>query len=288
LILYVIYNYIIIFLHFLLEKKKILPIYFVFFRILGIFIMIYRILSFLFIVVIALSSTLHAGAGVLFMFNDGTVLVGIEDRGGQEVVSDFGGGQDTKDGGDNRRTALREGNEETAGTFGLKYLQVAGAPSVIHKHRVGSYQMFFVHISGRKPSIRELMKNKHAIEKKLGRRRAHVEKKYYKYVDAKALVNSAFGNGLLPGANIPLFGPFKACIKKDASNPRGALRNLINSPHQKAAPIRSHPVKAAPRPSPAWKRKPARKGRHGLRRKYAPKTRHGSRARHTSRRKGSR
>jgi len=245
--------------------------------------MVYRILSFLFIIVIALSSTLYAGAGVLFMFNDGTVLVGIEDRGGREFVSDFGGGQDRKDGGDNRKTALREGNEETAGTFRLKYHQVAGAPSVIHKHHVGSYQMFFVHISGRKPSTRELMKNKHAIEKKLGRRRAHVEKKYYKYVDAKALVNAAFGNGLLPGTNIPMFGPFKACIKKDASNPRGALRNLINSPHQKAAPVRSHPVKAAPRHGTASKRKSARKGRYRSRRKYAPKTRHGSRSRHTSR-----
>lgn len=246
--------------------------------------MFYRMLSLVFINVIALSSTLYAGAGVLPIFKDGTVLVGIEIRNGQKVASDFGGGQDRKDGGDNCRTATREGNEETAGTFRFKYHQVTKAPSVFHKHRVGSYQMYFVQIHGRKPSIQEIMKNKHAIERKLGRQRAHVEKISYTYVDAKALVNAAFGNGLLPGTNIPLFGPFKACLKKDASNSRGALNTLIHS-RTKAAPSKQPHFS---RKCPSSKARQTSRGRSHFRHRHSHRQRHASRHRNTSRHRRSR
>jgi hypothetical protein len=219
--------------------------------------MIFRVLSFVFVVIFSLSSSLYAAAGVLFTFDDHTVLVGKETRGKVKFWSDFGGGRDPKDGRDNRKTALREGNEETAGTFGLKYHQVARAPSVIHNHRVGSYEMFFVRIPGSKPSIQELINNGNVLKKKFGRH-AHVEKIDYKYVDAQALVNAAWGNHLLPGTNDPMFAPFIACIKKDASNPKGALNTLIRSP-KKAAPIRPLLTKAAAvRPSPPRKVAPPR------------------------------
>jgi len=207
--------------------------------------MFYRVLSFVFVVVFSLSTNLYAGAGVLFTFDDGTCLPGGELRNNIKVWSDCGGGQDPIDGGDNRRTALREANEETAGTFKLTYNQVAAASSVIHNHHVGSYELFFVHLSGSKPSIQEIINNGRDAH---GNLLPKVEKIDYKYVDAQALVNAAWGNGIMPGTNDPIFGPFIACIKKDTNNPMGALNTLINSP-KKPAPIRPLPVKAAP-PTP--------------------------------------
>lgn len=242
--------------------------------------MVYRVLSFVFLAIFSLSSGLYAGAGVLFTFDDGTILAGKERRG----WSDFGGGQDRVDRRDNRRTALREANEETARTFKLTYNQVAAAPSVSHNHRVGSYELFFVHISGSKPSIQELIKNGRDTR---GNLLPKVEKIDYKYVDAQALVNAAWGNRIMPGTNDPLFAPFIACIKKDTRNPVGALNTLINSP-KKPAPIRPLPVKAAspakaaaPKKRSASRRKP--RVRHASRRTAAHKTRRVRKQRHVSR-----
>jgi hypothetical protein len=233
--------------------------------------MFYRVISFVFVVVFSLSTNLNAGAGVLFTFDDGSCLAGAEFRNHIKVWSDFGGGQDPIDGGDNRRTALREGNEETAGTFKLTYNQVAAAPSVIHNHRVGSYEMFFVHLSGSKPSIQEIINNGRDAR---GNLLPKVEKIDYQYVDAQPLVNAAWGNGIMPGTNEAMFGPFIACIKK-ASNPGRALNTLINTP-KRPAPIRPLPVRivppaAAPVAAPT-PRATARVGR-ASRRKSAVKTR---------------
>jgi len=236
---------------------------------LWVFIMVYRVLSFIFLAIFSLSSSLYAGTGVLFTFDDGTCLPGGEFRNNIKVWSDCGGGQDPQDRGDNRRTALREANEETAGTFNLTYNQVAAAPSVIHNHRVGSYELFFVHLSGSKPSIQEIINNGRDAH---GNLLPKVEKIDYMYVDAQALVNAARGNGIMPGTSDPMFGPFIACIKKDARNPVGALNTLINSP-KRPAPIRPLPVKAAP---PVKAAAPTTRRATG-RKKSAPRVRRASR-----------
>ncbi len=226
--------------------------------------MVYRILSFTFAVIFSLSSALYAGAGVLLMFDDHTLLLGEEVRSRVKIWSDCGGKQDPQDNGDNRRTALREGNEETANTFGLTYGQLAGAPSINHHHHVGSYEMFFVRIPGSKPSIQELIKN--GRDRK-GNLLPHVEKTNYAYVDAQQLINAAWGNGFLPGTTAPLFPPFKACIKNDTRNPAASvLYAFLNSP-KKAASLRPLPTKA-----------PSKLGgnlrnRHALTRKLTPRIR---------------
>jgi hypothetical protein len=105
--------------------------------------MFYRFLSFiLFVTFIVPSATYSAptGAGVLPLFDDGTVLLGKETRYSNrlhkniQVWSDFGGGTDPKDGRNLAKTGAREGNEETANTFTFTPNQVANSPYTDHNH----------------------------------------------------------------------------------------------------------------------------------------------------------
>jgi len=179
-----------------------------------------KILNYVFVFLVTLSSASYAGtgAGILPLFDDGTVLLGKELRGrpGQApryVWSDFGGRQDR--GETLPQTALREFKEETAHyTFPkVSINQVINAPYVDHIHRVGSYRMYFVPLHGAKPSIADIVKNAKKAKQKLGHK-AHVEKAEWKYVNAQQFLNAVKANAPLPGTNEEIYGPAKACIKK--------------------------------------------------------------------------
>jgi len=202
--------------------------------------MLYRVISFVLLSIFSFTASLYAatGAGVLPLFDDGTVLVGKEirhspTRGSYTVWSDFGGGQDPKDKGSLVATALREFKEET-GHYSFPHItwnEVQIAPVAVHNHpQTGqSYEMRFLPIHGPKPTIQDIHKNAAHAKKKLGSK-AHVEKIDWKYVDAGQLVNAVYANANLPGTNEEIFGPFKACIKKPTA--QATLQALINGPKQ--------------------------------------------------------
>lgn len=189
-------------------------------------------ISLVFSLFLSFSSVLHArGAGVCPIFDDGTVLLGkekrVHGRGPQQgqqylVWGDFGGNQDPNE--TDAQTAYREFIEETAHyTFGagspyniqLNHVQQAEANGHFadHIHAVGQYRTYFVRIHGQKPDIQAIHKNAALAKRKLGKK-AHVEKTDWQYFDTQTLKNAAFQNGNLPGANEPLFEPFKAVIRK--------------------------------------------------------------------------
>jgi len=198
--------------------------------------MFYRILSFVFISTFTLSSALFAaGAGILPMFSDGTVLLGKEMRSHGYAWSDFGGKQDQNE--TLPETALREFKEETGHysfpTVTLK--QIVNSPYVDHHHQVGSYRVYFVQIQGPKPSLQTIHKNAKKAQKKLSHK-AHIEKVQWEYVDAQQLLNAAHQNGKFPGTNENLFGPAKAILKKPAT--QAILQNLTGSlPKKKPIPF---------------------------------------------------
>lgn len=201
-----------------------------------------RFLSFIFVLVFTLSFQLHAagrGAGVLPIFDDGTVLLGKETRFSNKlkrnihVWSDFGGAVDPKDKGNIAVTALREANEETAKTLKLTYNQVVNSPYTDHNHPTGgSYRMYFVKVHGQKP----LLANFHKNAKKLNWR--NVEKSDWKYVSAQHLLNAvnAFSyTAICPGTNEEIFAPTRAGLKQGTA--QSVLRNLINSAKNKPASV---------------------------------------------------
>jgi len=205
--------------------------------------MVIRYITFILLSVFTFSTSLYAStaAGVLPIFDDGTVLVGLEKRKDQHgathyVWSDFGGKQDRNDKGDLAATALREGNEESAYSLHLSYNAVANSPYVDHIHKVGSYRMYLVRVHGHKPSIQTIKQNAHRAIKKHGRR-AHVEKIEWRYVDARQLLNAANNNAPLPGTNQQLFGPLKANLKKPVA--QATLKKVGSggrAPHKAPAP----------------------------------------------------
>ncbi|MBX9621311.1 MAG: NUDIX domain-containing protein [Alphaproteobacteria bacterium] len=196
--------------------------------------MIIRYLSFVFVLILTLSSDLYAAkesAGILPMFDDGTVLMGKENRFSKNLKktvslwSDFGGAADRTDNGDIARTALREANEETANTLGLTYEQVVNSPFTIHQHPSGdSYRMYYVRVYGKKPLPTDFHKN--AV--KLGWK--NVEKSEWKYVSAQQLldaVNARSYAAILPGTGEEIFALTRLGLKKDTA--QRALRYLIES-----------------------------------------------------------
>lgn len=201
-----------------------------------------RFLSFIFVLVFTLSFQLHAagrGAGVLPIFDDGTVLLGKETRFSNKlkrniyVWSDFGGAADPKDKGNSAVTALREANEETAKTLKLTYNQVVNSPYTDHNHPTGgSYRMYYVKVHGQKP----LLANFHKNAKKLNWR--NVEKSDWKYVSAQHLLNAvnAFSyTAFCPGTNEEIFAPTRAGLKQVTA--QSVLCNLINSTKNKPLPV---------------------------------------------------
>ncbi len=223
--------------------------------------MFYRFLSFiLFVTFIFPSATYSAptGAGVLPLFDDGTVLLGKETRYSNrlhkniQVWSDFGGGSDPKDGRNLAKTGAREGNEETANTFTFTPNQVANSPYTDHNHPLGgSYRMYYVKVHGPKPSITDIQKNAQKL------RWRKVEKSEWKYVSAQSLlkaVNTSFYPTLLPGTNEEIFAPTLAGLKQATA--QSVLRNLIHSAKKKPAPVKT-PAKRKPTPvKPPSKKKP--------------------------------
>ena len=198
--------------------------------------MFYRILSFVFVITFSFSSALYAaGAGVLPIFDDGTVLVGKEPRSQGYAWSDFGGKQDPNE--SLPQTAFREFKEET-GHYSFPKIslnQIIKASYVDHHHQVGSYRLYFVRIHGKKPSLHEINKNAKKAKKKLGHK-AHVEKVEWKYVNAQQLLNAAHQNGKFPGTNENIFGPAKAILKKPAT--QAIFQNLTGSlPKMKPIPF---------------------------------------------------
>ncbi|MBY0501394.1 MAG: NUDIX domain-containing protein [Alphaproteobacteria bacterium] len=204
--------------------------------------MVVRYLSFVFLFLFTLSSNLYAGgrgAGVLPMFDDGTVLLGKETRFSNKlrrnihVWSDFGGAVDSKDNGNIVVTALREANEETAKTLKLTYNQVVSSPYTDHNHPSGgSYRMYYVKVHGQKPSIAEFHKN----AKKLSWR--SVEKSEWKYVPAQDLlkaVNAFSYTAVCPGTNEEIFAPTRAGLRQVKAH--SVLYNLINSAKNKPVPV---------------------------------------------------
>ncbi len=218
--------------------------------------MIVRYLSLVFVLVFTLSCSLYAGgrgAGVLPMFDDGTVLIGKETRFSNKlkrnihVWSDFGGAVDPKDKGNIAVTALREANEETAKTLKLTYNQVVNSPYTDHNHPSGgSYRMYYVKVHGQKPLIADFHKNAKKLNWK------SVEKSDWKYIPAQQLLNAvnAFSyTAICPGTNEEIFAPTRAGLKQ--STAQSVLHNLINSAKNKPAHVAK---KAFPNNSAAKKR----------------------------------
>ena len=196
--------------------------------------MIVRYLHLICVLILTLSSDLYAGgrgAGVLPMFDDGTVLVGRETRFSNklrkniQVWSDFGGAVDLKDKGDIARTAQREANEETANTLRLTYGQVVNSPYTDHHHPSGgSYRMYYVRIPGKKPSLADFHNNARKLKWK------SVEKSEWKHIPAQQLLNAvnAFSYSIIcPGTNEEIFAPTRAGLRQYMA--QSTLYNLINS-----------------------------------------------------------
>ncbi|MBX9785705.1 MAG: NUDIX domain-containing protein [Alphaproteobacteria bacterium] len=224
--------------------------------------MVVRYLSFVFVLVFTFSSNLYAGglgAGVLPMFDDGTVLVGRETRFSNklkrnvQVWSDFGGAVDSKDKGDIARTALREANEETANTLRLSYNQVVNSPYTDHHHPSGgSYRMYYVKVSGQKPSLADFHNNARKLRWK------SVEKSDWKYIPAQQLLNAVnvFSyTTICPGTNEEIFAPTRAGLRQRTA--QSTLYNLINS--VKSKPVSPAPKPVAKKPAPVIKREGAAK-----------------------------
>ena len=204
--------------------------------------MIVRYLHLIFVLVLTLSSNLYAGgrgAGVLPMFDDGTVLVGRETRFSNklrknvQVWSDFGGAVDPKDKGDLAVTALREASEETAKTLKLTYSQVVNSPYTDHHHPSGgSYRMYYVRIPGKKPSLADFHNNARKLKWK------SVEKSEWKYIPAQQLLNAvnAFPyTTICPGTNEEIFAPTRAGLRQHTA--QSVFLNLINSVRNNPAPV---------------------------------------------------
>ncbi|MBX9621262.1 MAG: NUDIX domain-containing protein [Alphaproteobacteria bacterium] len=237
--------------------------------------MIVRYLSFFFVLAFTISSNLYAGgrgAGILPMFDDGTVLVGKETRFSNklkknvQVWSDFGGAVDSKDKGDIAKTALRESNEETANTLRLTYKQVVNSPYTDHYHPTGgSYRMYYVRVPGHKPSLADFHKNARKLKWK------SVEKSDWKYISAQHLLNAVNISSyaaICPGTNEEIFAPTRAGLKQRTA--QSTLYNLINSVKNKPVPLA--PKYVAKKPAPVVKRKVApRKPAPIVKRKVAPR-----------------
>lgn len=237
--------------------------------------MIVRYLSFVFVLAFTISSNLYAGgrgAGILPMFDDGTVLVGKETRFSNklkknvQVWSDFGGAVDSKDKGDIAKTALREANEETANTLKLAYNQVVNSPYTDHYHPSGgSYRMYYVRIPGHKPSLADFHNNARKLKWK------SVEKSDWKYIPAQQLLNAVNVSSyaaICPGTNEEIFAPTRAGLKQRTA--QSTLYNLINSVKNK--PVPPAPKYVGKKPVPVAKKKVApRKSAPVVKRKVAPR-----------------
>lgn len=214
-------------------------------------------LSLIFSLVLTFSSNAFGhGAGVIPVFDDGTVLLGKEIRTykqgplrGQRhaVISDFGGRQDA--GETYAQTAYREFIEETAHyTFGvgspyniqLAHVQQAEANGHYADHHHAAtgktYRSYFVRVHGQKPDIRTIIRNAAVARHRLGHR-AHVEKVEWQYFDPQALRAAPFQNGFLFGANAPLHGPFNAVLRQASA--QNYLQNVVPLP----APANVHKAK---------------------------------------------
>ncbi|MBY0500493.1 MAG: hypothetical protein K2P93_00635 [Alphaproteobacteria bacterium] len=195
--------------------------------------MMVRYLSFIFI--LTFSSNLCAGkqsAGVLPMFDDGTILMGRETRFSNnlkkyvQVWSDFGGADDPQDKEDTARTAVREANEETANTLKLTYEQVASSPYTDYVFQSGGfYRMYYVKIQGPKPSITDFRKNANQLNWR------NVEKTDWRYVSAQELldvVNEKTYAASFPGTDEGIFAPTRVALKNNKTA-QSTLRKLIES-----------------------------------------------------------
>jgi len=202
-----------------------------------------KILSFSFIVSLSLFSALHAGSGVLPMFDDGTILVAAEMRGNRKVWCDMGGLSGASDD-DKRQAAARYGNEKTAMTIPIQIQHLNGAPFV----DVGQDRMFFVRLPGSKPSIQEIIETGNALKR--NDPTFPLRKIDYKYVRAQDLIAAASTprpTCLLPGTNDPLLRGFLTRLRKDSSLfGQGILRTFVRNTVNGAAPIRPFAVPPVP------------------------------------------
>jgi hypothetical protein len=194
--------------------------------------MMVRYLSFIFI--LTFSSNLCAAkqsAGVLPMFDDGTILMGKEPRYSPQLQksvpmwSDFGGAADPKDGGDFAKTAVREANEEMANTLKLTYDQVVVSPYTDYTHKSGDlYRMYYVKVPGPKPLIADF----HINAEKSGWN--NVEKTEWRYVSAQKLLNAVNAPDYaanFPGTDELIYAYTRVGLKKSPA--QSTLSKLIES-----------------------------------------------------------
>jgi hypothetical protein len=218
--------------------------------------MLLRFFQISFILVISLSSTVHAknGYGVIPLWGR-EALLGVEPRKDTQtgtikrVWSDCGGAEDPKDksGVD---TAYREGCEESAGVLKRYVTKAALQQAELNGHYVdhhhipsgNSYRVYFVSVSGTKPSIQEFHKSAKKIKKRLGRH-AHVEKEDWGYFDIQALLNTSQNNRIIPGTNAELYAPMNALMRNASAQQSlvNHLNSLQNLPAPAPAPKKKNP-----------------------------------------------
>src|SRR3990167_7134849 len=136
--------------------------------------------NFFVLTVILVADGLCCGAGVLPVFDDGTVLLGKEHRRNFDTWSDFGGKIDK--GENTPQAALREFREETGHTsFPNVTLQMILNSN--HVTATNGYIMYVVRVPGPKISLAQIQAN-------AAKKPAHVEKFKWSYIGIQALFNS--------------------------------------------------------------------------------------------------
>src|SRR3989338_8417779 len=181
----------------------------------------FKSFSFIFVFVFGFvyASALYAiGAGILPVFDDGTVLIGEEWRDvgpiKRKVWSDFGGGENKNETPIN--TALRECREETAHyTFGQPVIDDTYS-FVKLWHGKPAYKMFFARIHGQKPTIDQIKRNAAIANQRLGGS-AHVEKTDWAYINIDDLMNAVNANphGPIPASvnGKEIYAPMRAILR---------------------------------------------------------------------------
>jgi 8-oxo-dGTP pyrophosphatase MutT (NUDIX family)/2'-5' RNA ligase len=173
----------------------------------------------------------NEAAGVFAIFDDGTTLMGKEQRNGKYVYTDHGGMKDPTD--PSFATAARREFMEETGRFsfnGLTDDDVENSPYVetFFPRTQLTYRMYLVHIHGQKPPIEDISNNAAWAKHKLGAANAHVEKVDWRYVNIQELLNTAQNDANLEGTNEKIFHPLRINLIKPTAYVQNITRPLVS------------------------------------------------------------